>query len=344
MKGRLQGILRLMTLGTACTVAWSAAGARGAPPNPLRDQIAAQYKPAKITFGAQGATVNDPGAVLVVQMEGIVAVPHGSTACPVTYKDGALQPPGASCTAPAKDRRKFQLQDKVYLSKLSVSRANDTVTMAILACESCSGAPKSSYNQGEIIFQYPKGYLASADPGQIEDVIATVLSIYNSADDAKQQTQAASSGTPGVLGNADVIKLVKAGLPETLIISKIKSASCDFDTSPDALIKLKGAGVSDKILEAMVQAPSASAIAAAAQQAAAAPAPTGCRRGQLGRSHRGLSAGGTVERHDAGSTRPARPGVSHPGPQSRTERDAGPDPSDRPAGDRRRMPRARDGM
>ena len=255
---------------------WHAAAGQSAAPNPLRDQIAAQYKPAKITFSAGGATVGDPGAVLVVQMEGIVAVPRASTgACPVTFKDGKILPAGAACTAPAKDRGKFQLQDKVYLSKLSVNRASDTVTMTILACESCSGADKSSYNRGEVIFQYPKGYLGSADAGQVEDVIGQVLSIYNAATDAQQQAQAGGGGS-GNMTNADVIKLVKAGMPESLIVAKIKSSACDFDTSTDALIKLKGAGVGDKVMEAMVAAPSASAAAAAAQAAQAAPAAGGC--------------------------------------------------------------------
>jgi len=268
---RISSAFRLAAAALGCCLAAQAAPAQSAAPNPLRDQLAAQYKPAKITFGAKDATVADPGAILVVQVEGIIGVPHGSAApCPVTFKDGALAPPGASCTAPAAKRLKFQLQDKVYLSKLSVSRASDTVTMTILSCEACSGAEKSSYNQGEVVFQYPKGYLASADAGQVEDVIGQVLGIYNAAADA-QQAQSAASGS---MSNADVIKLVKAGMPESLIIAKIKSSACDFNTSPDALIKLKGAGVSDKVLEAMVAAPSASAAATAAQAAAAAP--TGC--------------------------------------------------------------------
>ena len=54
------------------------------------------------------------------------------------------------------------------------------------------------------------------------------------------------------MGNEDVIKLVKAGVSETLILSSIDSSETQFDTSADALIKLKQAGVSDMIIQRML--------------------------------------------------------------------------------------------
>src|SRR6266852_939716 len=55
-----------------------------------------------------------------------------------------------------------------------------------------------------------------------------------------------------VLTNESVVGMVKAGLPDSVIIQKIRSASRKFDTSTDGLIKLKRAGVPDKVIEAMV--------------------------------------------------------------------------------------------
>jgi hypothetical protein len=52
--------------------------------------------------------------------------------------------------------------------------------------------------------------------------------------------------------NADIIKLVEAKLPDTAIISKIKSSSCNFDVSTDGLIKLKQANVSDVVVQAVL--------------------------------------------------------------------------------------------
>jgi hypothetical protein len=55
-----------------------------------------------------------------------------------------------------------------------------------------------------------------------------------------------------VLTNDSVVQMVKAGLPESVIVAKIRSTSTKFDLRTDALVTLKKAGVSDKVLEAMV--------------------------------------------------------------------------------------------
>ena len=56
------------------------------------------------------------------------------------------------------------------------------------------------------------------------------------------------------LTNADIVKLVKAGISDHVIADKIKSSETDFDTSPDTLVKLKQIGVSDALLTAMLEA------------------------------------------------------------------------------------------
>ena len=56
------------------------------------------------------------------------------------------------------------------------------------------------------------------------------------------------------LTNEDIIKMVKAGLPENTVILAIQKSSNKFDTSPDALITLKNAGVTQKVLDAILQA------------------------------------------------------------------------------------------
>ena len=54
------------------------------------------------------------------------------------------------------------------------------------------------------------------------------------------------------MNNDAVIKLVKAGLSEGLILSTINSQPGAYDTSTDGLIALKKAGVSDKVVGAIV--------------------------------------------------------------------------------------------
>jgi hypothetical protein len=59
--------------------------------------------------------------------------------------------------------------------------------------------------------------------------------------------------TKNTMTNADVIEMVKAELPENTIVLAIQQSEPNFDTSTKALIELKKQGVSQKILEAMLQ-------------------------------------------------------------------------------------------
>jgi hypothetical protein len=55
------------------------------------------------------------------------------------------------------------------------------------------------------------------------------------------------------LTNADVVRMVKAGLAPTVVAQAIQSAPATaFDTSPDGLIALKAAGVPDTVLTSML--------------------------------------------------------------------------------------------
>lgn len=69
------------------------------------------------------------------------------------------------------------------------------------------------------------------------------------------------------LNNDAVMKMVKGGLSDDVVIGMVKSQPAKYATTPDDLIALKGAGVSDKVIAAMVEkmsAPAAPAPAAAA--------------------------------------------------------------------------------
>ena len=56
--------------------------------------------------------------------------------------------------------------------------------------------------------------------------------------------------------NADVVGMIKANFAEKTILGAIQQGPADFDTSPKALIELKQQGVSDEMLQAMLQAQS----------------------------------------------------------------------------------------
>ena len=59
-------------------------------------------------------------------------------------------------------------------------------------------------------------------------------------------------GSAPALTNQDVVRMVKAGVPESAVIASIDTRPAKFDVSPDALIELKRAGVSQNVIQAML--------------------------------------------------------------------------------------------
>src|SRR6266446_126916 len=74
------------------------------------------------------------------------------------------------------------------------------------------------------------------------------------------QTNQSAQAAITALTNKDVLDMLQAGLTAEIVTAKIKSSSCNFDTSPDTLKKLKAASVPDAVILAMVQAPVASSM------------------------------------------------------------------------------------
>jgi hypothetical protein len=94
-----------------------------------------------------------------------------------------------------------------------------------------------------------------------------------------------------VLTNDSVISMVKGGLGEAVVLARIRSSPANFDTSTNSLLALKKAGVSDKVIEAMVSAPRSGAAAAA--PAAPTPAATSAPSPSVSAAARN-SAGGAA--------------------------------------------------
>lgn len=83
------------------------------------------------------------------------------------------------------------------------------------------------------------------------------------------------------LTNADIVEMIKAGLPESTIILAIRKEPANLDTSAQALIQLKKQGATQKILDAMLE---SQAGAAATTGGGGSPAPPGfgeAPRGEL---------------------------------------------------------------
>jgi hypothetical protein len=177
-----------------CTIFLASFAVAQAPT--LQEQLAAQYKLVKMGSDTSGYSVVDKGTLLAIQKGGILAVPYGDqNVLNNKYENGSIKAPsGISLMGRKSIMGKFGKEqtthlfatgDKVYPLKVDVNPAKDTVTMEIVACDTCNKTDPPTYNKANVVFQFPKGTLANAQAGPVEDTIGQVLSI--STDDAQQE-------------------------------------------------------------------------------------------------------------------------------------------------------------
>ena len=62
-----------------------------------------------------------------------------------------------------------------------------------------------------------------------------------------------------ILKNADIIALHASGFTDAILAAKIETSDCDFDTTPQALAKLKESGLQESVILAMIKKGSTSA-------------------------------------------------------------------------------------
>jgi len=181
----------------AATLLASAVAQSGAPT--LQEQLAAQYKLVKMGSDTGGYSVVEEGTLLAIQKGGVMGVPYSDkTILTSKYENGTVHSPNA---AMAEARKKlfghfsqiategqtthlFKKGDKVYPTKIDVKVDKDLVVMGIVACDTCNNTDPPTWNKANVEFEFPKGSLAKASAGDVEDTIGQLLAI---SDDSQQQ-------------------------------------------------------------------------------------------------------------------------------------------------------------
>ena len=190
----MRNILNAIVPGTAVILLMLVPSSMAQAPS-LQEQLAAQYKVVKMGSDTSGYSVVDPGTLLAIQKGGILAVPYSDQSILSTkYEGGTVHPPSTLLTkgigfgmkkfGKEQTTHLFQVGDKVYPSKIDVNVASDKVSMIIVACDTCNKTDPPTYNKAQVVFQFPKGSLAKAGAGEVEDTIGQLLAISN--DDAQQ--------------------------------------------------------------------------------------------------------------------------------------------------------------
>jgi hypothetical protein len=178
----------------------------------LESQLAAKYKVAKIGQDSSGISVTDPGTVLVIKKGGILSVTSSNMVVIPSYvKDGQVHSANGNAMAGVSKLLKWKnvsdptgsttaetkfltIGEKVYVSKIEVNRKDSKVSMAIIECDSCNSVQDASQRKAQVVFQFPKDYLAGADGGQVADVISQVLEIQPEEAAQQEQGQDAQQG------------------------------------------------------------------------------------------------------------------------------------------------------
>jgi hypothetical protein len=186
--------IQLATMMIA-TILPSAAALAQAPT--LQEQLLAQYKLVKMGSDSNGASVVDEGTLLAIQKGGILAVPYtDKTVPPNKYENGTVHSPSgvmmegkkrllghfSQTQSQGQTTHLFAKGDKVYPTKVEVNAEKDTVTMGIVACDTCNKTDPPTYNKATLVFQFAKGSLAGMGAGQVEDTIGQVFTISSNDD------------------------------------------------------------------------------------------------------------------------------------------------------------------
>jgi hypothetical protein len=185
----------------------------------LEEQLAAQYKLVKMGSDSSGYSVVEKGTLLAIQKGGILGVAYSDQSILSTkYENGIVHSPsnalsksigfGMKRFGKEQNTHLFQTGDKVYPSKIEVNLSKDTVTIGIVACDTCNKADPPTYNKANVVFIFPKGTLASASAASVEDTIGQLIAVstddqggQQSADQGSQQEggdqqQAGAQGQP----------------------------------------------------------------------------------------------------------------------------------------------------
>ncbi len=174
MPRRFSVPIYVVALVFAGMIPWLAAAAQDASSAALEQKLKQQYK---------------SDLVLVIQKDGIVGVsPPTAVVCPTTFKDNALHPPNAICLMAVKNNSKLiGSNTKVHPTGVSVNLKNEKVSLNIVECDSCNGVQEPSSFKAQVVFQFPKGYLESAEVDQVQGFIGQVLAEDTGGGDQQQQ-------------------------------------------------------------------------------------------------------------------------------------------------------------
>jgi hypothetical protein len=153
------------------------------PAPSLQSLLASQYKVSKTGSDAGGYKVIEAGTVVAAKQAGIMATAQGSPhmialklpkVCDNTFKNGTLNVPKA-CASTSVGSHYLANGEMLYITKFEVNEKSNKITFNLVECDTCNQPSKPSWMKVTVIFEFAPKFLATAEPGQVTDVINQVF-------------------------------------------------------------------------------------------------------------------------------------------------------------------------
>jgi hypothetical protein len=202
----------------------------------LEEALKAKYELARISMSH--VRITHPGTVLVIQKDGIYAGRSYDPGMPPTTKvvDGNLeQPHGIGYALMAtKENQSLKAGETVYV--LGISVRNKEVRFLVVTCNTSevnvNGNTQETRHAANVAFEFPQGFLETADASSVEKTIGTVLLPEDEVQAAKTKTVELGQ-TPeqvkSALGAPN--KVVKLGPKEIYVYKDMKVIFMDGKVS-----------------------------------------------------------------------------------------------------------------
>jgi len=182
-------------------------------PASLESQLETVYKLTQFEGNTQ--TILAPGALVKVAKNNLLyQTPMGSMfRCNANVKQDKAQIAGGACIAMTKDVGGFLPAGQLlYISKIKVNAPKGIVTFELeeAAAGDNGNAAWPKFKTG-VNFIFDPGYLAKADPGQISDLINTVIPLDDgSGDNSQAATPQPAAPQPAAPQNMNDLAAVRA--------------------------------------------------------------------------------------------------------------------------------------
>jgi hypothetical protein len=197
----------------------------------LEESLKGRYELTKT--GLDRIRITKPGTVLVIRKEGI----SGDLASDMTFLNNKViegqvaQAGGFGASLQAKkSSRVFRVGEKVYLFKIDVK--DDAVLYFLISCETydvnAHGSTKQTRYKSLLTFEFPKGFLESADADTVKRTVDAVVTPEAEAQAGSTKTVALGQ-TPeqveAILGKPE--KIVELGPKKIYVYKDMKIVFAD---------------------------------------------------------------------------------------------------------------------